>query len=165
MKCRYYLALALAVLLPLVAFAKAAYWGKVHMIEHAEFIAVVTITKVEPAKEKRTGWTYSKAATVTVEQVIKGKLAKKVVLHGGEDFICAQVHYQPGRHLVFLRRDGDLLVGENWHLGVREIKDDSLDWFTDDKSLKLKRTSLAEVLSEISARLAKLEQSPGPNAK
>lgn len=149
MKWRYSIALALAVLLPLTAFAKAAFWRKTEMIKRAEIIAIVTITKVEPAKEKRKGWTYSEAATATVERVLKGKLDPKVMLHGGENFICAQVRYQPGRHLVFLRHDQDLLVGENWHLGVRPITGSEVEWFVNDTSLELKKSPLDTVLREI----------------
>jgi hypothetical protein len=153
MKWRCPITLALAVVLPLTALAKAAFWRKTEMIKRAEIIAVVTITKVEPAKEKRAGWTYNEAATATVEQVLKGKLNTKVVLHGGEGFICAQVHYQPGRQLVFLRHDQDLLVGENWHLGIRTITGNEVDWFVNDTSLELKKTPLDTVMREIETRL------------
>jgi hypothetical protein len=47
------------------------------------------------------------------------------------------------------------LVGENWHLGVREIKDDTLDWLTDDKVLETKPVKLADVLAEILSTLEK----------
>ncbi|MGI8965269.1 MAG: hypothetical protein ACR2H1_04175 [Limisphaerales bacterium] len=119
------------------------------MIKQAEIIAVVNISRVEPTKEKRSGWTYSEAALATVEQTVKGSLPKDVRLYGGEDFICAQVHYQPGRCLVFLRRDKELLAGVNWHLGVRAIKEDKIEWFADDKKLELKEILLSEVLTEI----------------
>lgn len=149
MNRRRWLGLALGATLPLVAFAKAAYWGKAEMIKRAEIIALVTITKVEPAKEKRKAWTYSKAATAEVERVLKGRLAQTVVLHGGEDFICAQVNYQPGRHLVFLRQDEDLLVGVNWQLSVRAITGDEVEWFVNDTALELKKSPLDTVLREI----------------
>lgn len=151
MSSRIFLMSALGFILPLTAFGKAAYYGKTNMVKSAEVIAVVTISKVEPAntKTKRNGWTYSEAATAKVEQVLKGSLPKDVVLHGGEDFICAQVRYKPGRHIVFLRHDKDLLVGANWHLGVREIKGDQVEWFKDDTSLELKSARLETVLKEI----------------
>lgn len=153
MKPIRWLALAFAVALPLLAYAKAAFLGKTEMIKHAEIIAVVTITKVEPAKERRNGWTYREAATAKVEQVLKGRLAQKVVLHGGEDFICAQVRYQPGRNLMFLRHDDDLIVGVNWHLGVRPIAGDEVEWFVNDSSLELKKSRLDTVLREIETRV------------
>lgn len=155
MKLRNLFSVILCFVLPLVAFGKAAYWGKTEMINRSEIIAVVTILKVEPTKKKRDGWTYSEAASAKVEQVLKGDLPPKVVLYGGEDFICAQVHYKPGRHLVFLRHDKDLIIGVNWHLGVREIKNGKLEWFIDDKSLELKSAALSNVLAEVSSLVKK----------
>ena len=130
-------------------FGEAAFHRKLAMIEQSEFIAIVDISKVEPAKEKRNGWIYSEVALATVEETIKGSLPKNVKLYGGENFICAQVRYKPGRYLVFLRRDKELLSGVNWHLGVRAIKENKVDWFVDDKKLELKESPLPVVLTEI----------------
>lgn len=135
------------------AFGKAAFYGKKETIEKSEAIAIVNITKVEMARVKRGGWTYSERAHATVERTLKGGLAGKATLHGGENFICAQVRYEPGRHLVFLRRDGDLWCGVNWHFGVRKIKKDKLDWFADDTSLKLETAELNSVVEQIEAIL------------
>ena len=165
MTLRHLLGVALGFALPLAVFGKAAYHGKTEMVISAEAIAVVTISKVEPAKAKRKSWTYSEAATAKVEQVLKGSLARQIVLHGGEDFICAQVRYNPGRYIVFLRHDEDLLVGENWHLGVREIKNDTVEWFKDDKSLELKSARLEEVLKEITSLVKEGKKSANKGAK
>jgi hypothetical protein len=162
---RKLLAVMLGLVVPFVAFGKAAYHGKTNMVSSAEVIAVVTISKVESTTAKRKGWTYSEAATAKVEQVLKGSLPRQVVLYGGENFICAQVRYKPGRYIVFLRHDEDLLVGENWHLGVREIKDDNVEWFKDDASLDLKSTKVDEVLKEIAALVKPDKKSANKTAK
>src|SRR5687767_895163 len=116
--------LALTVLLacrPQGAGAKAAYGGKADMTRRADAIAVVEVLRVEKAEVKGRHWTYSERAVATVRTTLKGDLpaeGKELVLFGGEDFICAQCNFRPGRYLVFLRRDGGLWVGSNWHLSV-----------------------------------------------
>ena len=80
MKFRNLLWLLLCFLAPAVAFGKAAFWKKSEMIRRAEIVAVVSITKAEPTKEKRTGWTYSQVATAKVEKVLKGELPNEVRL-------------------------------------------------------------------------------------
>src|SRR6185436_7698218 len=96
------------------AQAEAAYKGKVQMIETAEVIAVVEITSVETASVKGTYETYRQKASAKVDKVLKGKLSGSVALYGDGDFICAKCHFQAGRYLVFLQRDGELLTGNNW---------------------------------------------------
>lgn len=139
------------------AFSKAYYAGENEMIFRSEVIAVVDISKVESAKLKREHWTYSEVADATVEQPLKGTLEKQVQLYGGEDFICAQVHFQPGRFLVFLKRDGELLVGSNWHLSIRPIKNGKVEWYTPGESMSLSWQPLPEVLQRIgkSSKFAK----------
>jgi hypothetical protein len=144
---------ALCLCLPGLGFGKAAYYGKAETIKQAEFIAIVDIATVEPAGVKGKVWTYGEIASAKVERVLKGELPKEVKLHGKEDFICAQVRYKPGRQLVFLQRDGDLFVGWNWHLGVRPISGDKIEWFADDKNLTTTSQDLKAVLAEIEAML------------
>lgn len=139
------------------AFAKAAFAGEEQMIERAEIIAIVNVTSVEKAETKGEHWTYSEVADATVETTLKGKLEKTVKLHGGEDFICAQVHFKEGRHIVFLRRDGKLLVGCNWHLGVRPIKDKQAEWYVAGEHMALAWQPLDAVLERIRKFIAKPE--------
>src|SRR6185503_19814207 len=91
------------------AFSKAYFAPKDEIIERADIIAIVYITKTEKAAQKGHSWTYSKKATGQVLEVIKGNLPKKVDLYGGEDFICAQNNFIEGKFLMFLRFDKDLL--------------------------------------------------------
>jgi hypothetical protein len=111
------------------AWAKAAYVGEDEMIRQAEVIALVDISRVEQAETKGGQFDYREIAHATVRQTLKGALPQAVNLYGDETFICAQVRFAPGRYLVFLRRDGGLLVGCNWHLSVRPIKDAQVEWF------------------------------------
>ena len=48
-------------------FAKAYYAGKKEMIQKAECIAIVNITRVEKADKKGKPWTYRQKASATVE--------------------------------------------------------------------------------------------------
>jgi hypothetical protein len=137
------------------AFSKADYFGEDDMIDRAEFIAIVNVTRVDKTEVKGTHWTFSEVAHANVEQTLKGELPKNVKLHGGEDFICAQVNFKPGRHLVFLRRDGDLLIGCNWHLGVRSIKGAEVEWFEKGTDIERSWQPLDAVLERIKNRLAK----------
>jgi hypothetical protein len=138
------------------AFSKASYAGEDEMIERAEFIAIVNVTRVENAETKAEPFNYSEIAHATVERTLKGTLPKNVKLHGGESFICAQVHFTPGRHLVFLRRKDELLVGCNWHLGVCAIKGAQVEWFVAGKDAEERSWQpLDAVLERIKNRPAK----------
>ena len=126
------------------------------MIKNAEIIALVDVSSVESTETKGKGWTYGEVATAKVERVLKGELPKEVKLYGKENFICAQVRYKPGKCHVFLRRDQDLLVGVNWHLGVRPISGDKIEWFSNDQSLfEMKNQDLATVLAEVEEAVKK----------
>lgn len=144
----------LAMVLPWAALGKAAFFGKEAAIRKAEIIAIVDIEKVEPTEKKTKGWTYSEVAEAKVDRVLKGELPGTVRLHGGENFICAQVKYKPGKHLVFLHKDGDLITGVNWHLGALPITGDSVQWFATDASIELKPTPLRNALKDIETAVA-----------
>jgi hypothetical protein len=136
-----------ALLLPTSrGLAKAAYSLPDQMIADSEVIAVVDISRVEPTKAKGATWTYREVAHASVERVLKGELPKNIELHGNEEFICAQVRFKAGRHLVFLRRDQQYVVGSNWHLSVRPIKDDAIEWYASSKGIDLSWQPLAAVL-------------------
>ena len=140
-----------------IARAKAYYAPKAEMIQRSEVIALVQISKVEKAETKGKVWTYHQKATARVEQVLKGKVPEEIALYGEEDFICARCRFAPGRYLLFLKRDGDLLTGANWHLSIRPVKGNQVEWYADDRGLDLKPAPLAGVLKEIRG------QTPGTN--
>jgi hypothetical protein len=119
------------------------------MIRQSEVIAIVDISVVEKTKTKGDHWTYRQKASAIVSQTLKGSPQRDVSLYGDEDFICAQVKFQPGRYLVFLHHDGDLLVGSNWHLSVRPIRDTQIEWYVPGELLKLSWQRLDKVLGRI----------------
>ena len=131
------------------ADAKAYYAPEDEMIERAEVIAIVDISRVEKAETKSQPFDYGEIAHATVQQTLKGKLPKEINLYGGESFICAQVHFKPGRFLVFLRHAGEFLVGCNWHLSVRPIKDTEVEWYIPGERNNLSWQSLDTVLVRI----------------
>lgn len=137
------------------AFAKAYYAPEDEMISRVEVIAIVDISSVEKSTTKGVHWTYGEIAHATVQQALKGKLPQSVKLHGGESFICAQVHFAPGRYLVFLSRDGELFVGCNWHFSVRPIKEAQVEWYSSDESLQLSWQRLFPVIERIKNSTAK----------
>ena len=144
-------------------FAKARYAQKKDMIEEAECIAIVNITKVEEADKKGNSWTYRQKATATVEQCLKGDVKGNITIYGLETFICAQCRYETGRFILFLRKDGSLWVGSNWHLGIRPIKEKTVQWFKDDNTFfEMKDTPLDKVVDEIKT-VVKEQKKEAPN--
>jgi hypothetical protein len=129
--------------------AKAAFKSKEQMIQTAEVIAIVEITQVKPVSVKGKHWTYAKESSAQVQKVLKGTLPAQVSLFGGEDFICAQCHFETGRHLVFLDYDQDLLTGNNWEPSIRKITNNEVEWITDDNIFSKKTSPLSEVIAEI----------------
>ena len=138
-------------------FAKAYYAGEMEMIQGSEVITIVNVTQVEQTSTVGKVWSYRQRAHATVERMIKGELPSKITLHGEESFICAQVRFKPGRHLVFLRRDGKLLVGSNWQFSVRPINETKVEWYVPGERLQLSWQPLAEVLERIASIVKKPE--------
>ena len=140
------------------AFAKARYADKTEMIQEAEAIVIVNITKVEEVEKKpESGWTYRQKATVEIKQSIKGELSGQVEVFGMENFICAQCKFKTGRHLLFLIKGiQGFWHGSNWHLGIRPISEDKVEWFKDDKSrFDMTQQTLSDVKTEIEEILKK----------
>ena len=132
------------------AFAKAYFAGKKEMIQQAQYIVLVNISKIENVTKQGNNWIYRQKASGTVEQCLKGEAAEEIEIYGMESFICAQSRYEKGRVLLFLRKDGDLWCGSNWHLGVRPVYDNKVQWFKDDEfRFEFVETSLEDVISDI----------------
>lgn len=130
--------------------AKAYFAGAQEMVQGSVAIAILDISKVEAVEAKGDHWTYRERAHATVDRTLKGSLPQRVQLFGNETFICAQVRFQPGRYLVFLRKDGEKLVGANWHLSVRPIKDDQVEWYSGKQRLDLSWQPLSAVGEQVS---------------
>lgn len=131
-------------------FAKAYFQTKNEMIEKAEAIAIVEISAVKDSDAKGKVWTYRTKGTVKVEQTLKGELPDEFTIHGAETFICASCPLLNGRFIVFLKKDGSLWTGSNWHLSLRPITDGMVEWYVaDDNRYEMKPMPLNKVLAEI----------------
>lgn len=135
------------------AKAKAAYSSLDQMIVNSELIAIVDVKKIDKVEKKGSSFTYNQMASADVNQILKGTAPKQIAMYGGENFICASCRFEPGRVLVFLNHDRDMLIGSNWHLSVRPIKNDALDWFDGDNFHSLKSAKLADVVQQIKSKL------------
>ncbi|NOY00410.1 MAG: hypothetical protein GXP30_11845 [Verrucomicrobia bacterium] len=133
-------------------FAKAYFQTKEEMIERAQAIAIVSIGEVEPVEKQGKHWTYRQRAKVKVKSVLKGKLSDEFVLYGLETFICAQCSLSEGSFIVFLKKDGELWTGANWHLSLRKINKGTVEWYVaNDNRYKMASASLEKVIKEIRA--------------
>lgn len=153
-------ALCAWLLTPVSADAKAAFKSMTDMIVDADVIAVVRVENVENTSVKSATWTYSKRATTVPLQVLKGTLPDKFYMLGGENFICAQCNYEPGKALVFLKKEGNAYRGNNWHLSIRPIRESKVEWFKEDgKSLlDLQPVPLKVVLPKVRRQVKQDEQ-------
>jgi hypothetical protein len=151
----FVLAIGAALLGARQAQAKAAFAGRTQMIDCSEVIAVVDVKQIDKISEKGFTWTYSQKATVVPIQVLKGKLSNPDTVYGGEDFICASCRLETGKALLFLNHSGKMLIGSNWHLSVRPVKDGMLDWFDGDSWSPLKPAKLSTVIAQIQDELGK----------
>jgi len=132
------------------AHAKASFQGKSEMIAKAEAIAIVRIDSVRETEVKGQIWTYRQIASATVVDLLKGELPQKFLLHGSETFICAQCPLATGTFLAFLKKDGNLWTGSNWHLSLRAISGNRVAWYRADESLsKMEPTAIDQVVTEI----------------
>jgi hypothetical protein len=137
------------------ALAKAYFQTKSEMIEKAEAIAIIEIAAVHDSDAKGKIWTYRTKGTARVEETLTGELPDEFTIYGAETFICARGPITKGRFIAFLRKDGDLWTGSNWHLSLRPIKDGMVDWYVaDDNRYEMKPMALKTVLTEIKTKKA-----------
>lgn len=137
------------------AFAKAYFQTKSEMIEKAEAIAIIEISSIQESDTKGKVWTYRTKGAVKVEETLKGELPKEFTIYGAETFICTSCPVTNGRFIAFLKKDGDLWTGSNWHLSLRPIKDGMVEWYVADENLhEMKPMALNSVLAEIKTQKA-----------
>ncbi len=138
------------------AYSKAAFLGEVDLVTKATAIAIVELGEPTASKQKGAIWTYLQTAKAKVVQRFKGDLPDTFTLHGGETFDCAQCRLSGGRYLVFLSRDGDLWVGTNYHLSLRPVKEDQIEWYLEpEQGGALKVQPAQMVIQRVRAILAK----------
>lgn len=146
---------ALLLLLTISVHAKARFFTLTELISQAPAIAIVRVEAVEPCNIRGEHWTYSQSASAEVLETIKGRLPARIVLVAGENFECAQVQLQPGRHLVFLSPEGDRYRACNWSNSYLAISSDNrVLWFPDQgKSNPTVQVPLETALDQIRNQL------------
>ena len=61
-----------------------------------------------------------------------------------------------GRFLAFLTKDDDYWAGSNWHLPLRPIKEEKVEWYvSEEQRWPMKYQDLGKVTAEIKAILRK----------
>lgn len=138
------------------ASAKAYHPTMAENIQGAEYIAVVNLGAAQDKPTKGSHWTYAEESKAQLVQNIKGKLPKNFKVYGKENFVCAHCRFQAGQALVFLRKDGELLVGAGWDLAALAIKDGKVKWpSTQYSRIPDGQTELSAALQEIKQSLDK----------
>lgn len=142
------------------AFSKAYHATLQEMIERCDGIAIANIGPVKQIKEKGPYFNFSKEAQVSLIESLKGKLPNTFVLRGGEDFVCAQVHFSEGKNILFLKKENDLFKGDyftgaNWDSSCLAVKNDSVRWFNNQDerhtstqvSLEVAKKEIKDIMS------------------
>jgi len=144
------LVVVLSLLMPKMAYGKAAYFGKGQLVEFAEIIAIVDVSSVSETETTGKCWTYRQAASASTVKVLKGKLPDTFIIHAEKDFICARATYEANtRYMVFLQREARLYATVNHHLGQFKIIDDKLNWFSSEQNLSRNEQGLDVIIKDI----------------
>lgn len=146
------------------SFAKAAFCGFEEMVRRSDVIALVDVTEIKEKPVQGSTWTYGQTIIAKPVEVLKGRVQSPLSIYGMENFICAQCRFAKGPQLVFLKKDGDLLAGSNWHLSVRPVENGQIAWFKNSTSLELVPAPASDVLSQVRAEIKRLEQTPSDPA-
>lgn len=148
---KWVLATVCSSLFSLSALAKAYFAPLDDMIGNAEVIAVVTITRLAPAHAEEASRRYKDMiASVTVNQVIKGKLASSTEIYIPSFFPCATVEVTEGDFMVFLEQRNGQLTSSNWHLSLRPMMSGKIEWISDDRK-EVEFIELSEAIGRINA--------------
>jgi hypothetical protein len=138
----------------LPAGAAMPFMSDTELIDSAEDIAVINITQVERVSAKGSHYSYEQKATALVEKVIKGNLPSKVFVYGRRMCKPPTPSYQPGRCLVFLQKDNNLLVCADSMSAVITIRGGKLAWYPQDGWTDDPRFEESVVLRDIARRLS-----------
>ena len=113
------------------ALGEGGYYPPDWMIAQSDFIAVISVRSVEELeKTEKPRWYFGQLARATVERTVKGELPKEIEIYAGENFVCQQTYFQPGRFLVFLNRDQNgKLHASNYQMSARPIKSSTVEWY------------------------------------
>jgi len=128
------------------------------MIAKSDAIAIVQIDKVESRETKAEPFDFRQVAHAKAERTLKGTLPESMLIHGNETFICAQVQLRPGRFLVCLKKVGPLFAGANWHLSVRPIDGDKVEWYKPGTLMELSWQPLEQVVQRVKDAISREAQ-------
>ena len=151
------LLVALALLVPCRAYAKAYFAPVDEMIRDADAIAVVTIVGMKPAKAEERDLEYKDmVASIEVKEIIKGDLANVTSIYIPNFFPCAIVDVTLGDHLVFLKQRDGVMTNSNWHLSLRRMNGNVVPWFSEQ------RKGFSDIpLKEVKEQITKQLSEPG----
>ncbi len=136
-------------------FAKAYFASLKEMVERSDTIAVANLGPIKTIKEKGKTFNYSQESQATVLEAIKGSLPKKIVIRGGEDFICAQVQLVEGKSLLFLNKENDYFKGANWQNSCVAIKNNTVHWYKNaEEHFPAVDTNLDKAIKDVKALIA-----------
>ena len=138
-------------------WGKAAFLPPAELVRKADAIVVVDLDEPETVADSdpfqnpsQSPGYYRKKAQAKVVERIQGDIPDRFVIYGDEAFICAQCPLSKGRFLAFLSRKGDFWIGTNWHLSLRPIKGDQVQWVAvDSTTWDFVSRNLREVIVEI----------------
>jgi len=136
-----------------IAFAKAYFADKEKMILKSDFIAIVNITNVifiETDKQYR-----NQEANASVNKILKGNTENNITFFVPCFFPCAVASVKKGPYIVFLKHEKNKLSGVNWGLSYRPIKNNKVEWYSNEDTLKLEEKDFVEVIEDITEVIEK----------
>jgi hypothetical protein len=135
----------ITLLLALPAWARIGAINLPDLVKCSDFIAVVNVLKVEqPSGDEQ-------LASFEPVEILKGDMTQGEQIYRGHLPICAKPSYQPGRYLLFLRRNEGQLIAAYHAYSIFEVKNNTLDWFVSRDSKSRKRASLKQAVADIRA--------------
>ncbi len=124
------------------------------MIDRSPIIAVVNVQRTENTLTKASPYNYTQISDARVEKTLKGDLPQTVKLYGGETLLNVAVQFPPGRYIVFLRKNGELVAGAQRSMSARPIRDSQVLWHVPGKPRTLSWQPLDAVLTRIQERIS-----------
>jgi len=144
--------IALVLFIPAISWAKAYFAPIEEMIRSADVIAIVQLTNIHSAKSEEAGSVYKDlVAEVKFEKIVHGTAKAQGQVYIPSFFPCAPVSAAPGRYLMFLVMRNGILTNSNWHLSLRPLKGDKVEWFSDER-----KDFSSENLTTVQAKIEKV---------
>lgn len=138
--------------------AKYRFLSPTEMIQNSDVIAIVDISSVEDVETTSEHWTYTQRAHATIDQLIKGRPEKSIILVGKlKKKLCVpDWTLEPGKQLVFIRKrkSNDDYVSANSGAGLLPIRNGKVAWFSNMNTLDTRiEMPLSTALTSIRAHI------------